>query len=224
MSSRTNPYRIIEGGVTAPEGFVCSAVQCGIKDAAKLRLDLGLIYSKAPAVTAAAFTSNKVKAAPVKVCQAHLRTNDIRAVIVNSGNANACTGPRGICDAKTMAAKTAEGLGLNPSQVLVGSTGIIGLPMPMDRLSPKIPDLIKGLGRGNNEAISRAIMTSDTKPKTISIVVPLGRKKIRIGAIAKGAGMISPSMGTMLCYITTDVAIGLAELKKCVSNSVQASF
>src|SRR6186713_3284446 len=130
MASKNSPYRIVEGGVAAPEGFVCSAVSCGIKNAAKLRLDLGLIYSKVPAVTGAAFTSNKVKAAPVKVCQAHLRAGDVRAVIVNSGNANACTGPRGIRDAKTMAEVTAEGLGLTPNQVLVGSTGIIGQPMP----------------------------------------------------------------------------------------------
>lgn len=224
MAVRNSPYRIIEGGVAAPAEFVCSAVQCGIKDAAKLRLDLGLIYSRVPAITAGAFTSNKVKAAPVKVCQAHLRTNDIRAIIMNSGNANACTGPRGIRDAKAMAETTAEALGLRPAQVLVGSTGIIGLPMPMERLTPKIPDLVKGLGRSNNDAISRAIMTSDTKPKTISIEVPLGSKTIRIGAIAKGAGMISPSMGTMLCFITTDAAVGLAELKKCVSQAVQTTF
>src|SRR6188474_2247727 len=123
MSSKSKRYRIIEGGVAAPEGFVCSAVQCGIKDPAKPRPDLGLIYSKVSGVTAAAFTSNKVKAAPVKVCQAHLRANDIRAIIVNSGNANACTGPRGILDAKMMAEVTADGLGLNPNQILVGSTG-----------------------------------------------------------------------------------------------------
>ena len=224
MASKNSPYRIVEGGVVAPEGFVCSAVSCGIKNAAKLRPDLGLIYSKVPAVTAAAFTSNKVKAAPVKVCQAHLRSGDIRAVIVNSGNANACTGPRGILDAKMMAEITAEGLGLNPNQILVGSTGIIGQPMPMGRLTPKIPELIKGLGRGNNDAISRAIMTSDTKPKTISIAVPMGRKTIRIGAIAKGAGMISPSMGTMLCFITTDACVGVAELRRNVSKCVQTTF
>lgn len=224
MPLKQSPYKLIEGGVVAPRGFVCGAVQCGIKDAAELRLDLGLIYSTASAVTAAAFTSNKVKAAPVKVCQAHMRSNDIRAVIVNSGNANACTGPRGIRDAKTMAELTAAGLGLRPNQVLVGSTGIIGVPMPMERLTPKIPELIKLLGRNHGDAISRCIMTSDTRPKVISIAVPLGRKTIRIGAIAKGAGMISPSMGTMLCYITTDAAIGLAELKKCVSSSVQNSF
>lgn len=224
MAVRNSSYTIIEGGLTAPAGFLCSAVQCGIKDPSKLRLDVGLIYAEGPAVTAAAFTSNKVKAAPVRVCQAHLRSNDIRAVIVNSGNANACTGPRGIRDAKAMAEVTAAALNLSPAQVLVGSTGIIGLPMPMERLTPKIPELVKGLGRDHSDAVARAIMTSDTRPKTISIEFPLGSKTVRIGAVAKGAGMISPSMGTMLCYITTDAAIGLAELKKCVSNAVQTTF
>ena len=217
-------YTEISGGVTAARGFFAGSAYCGIKASNPDRPDLALIHSPQPTVAAGTFTTNRVKAAPVRVSMMHLRSNDVRAIIANAGNANACTGPRGICDAKTMAAKTAEGLGLKPTQVLVGSTGIIGLPMPMERLTPKIPDLIKALGRGNNDALSRAIMTSDTKPKTISIAVPLGRKTIRIGAIAKGAGMISPSMGTMLCYITTDVAIGLTELKKCVSNSVQASF
>jgi len=224
MAAKKSPYRLVEGGVAAPEGFVCSAVPCGIKNPAKLRLDLGLIYSKAPAVTAALFTSNKVKAAPVKLCQAHLRTNNIRAVIVNSGNANACTGPRGIKDARTMAELTAEPLGLNPSQVLVGSTGIIGLPMPMERIAPKIPELVKSLSRSQGDQIARAIMTSDTKPKCVSIAVRLGSRTIRIGAIAKGAGMISPSMGTMLCYITTDANIGQAELRRCVRHCVDQTF
>ncbi len=224
MAVKKSPYPLIDGGVAAPEGFVCSAVQCGIKNAAKLRLDLGLIYSKAPAVTAAMFTTNKVKAAPVKLCQAHMRTNSIRAVIVNSGNANACTGPRGIRDARTMAELTAAELGLDPAQVLVGSTGIIGLPMPMERITPKIPDLVKNLDRSQGAQIARAIMTSDTKPKCVSIAVPLGSKTIRIGAIAKGAGMISPSMGTMLCYITTDANIGQAELRRCVRHCVEQTF
>ena len=223
-AKKKSPYKLIEGGVAAPEGFVCNAVQCGIKNPAKLRLDLGLIYTKHPAVTAAMFTSNKVKAAPVKLCQAHLRSNQVQAVIVNSGNANACTGPRGIRDAKAMAELTAERLGLEPHQVLVSSTGIIGQPMPMERISPKIPELVKGLSRGHGDDIARAIMTSDTRPKSVSIAVRLGARTIRIGAIAKGAGMISPSMGTMLSYITTDAAIGQAELRRCVKYCVERSF
>ena len=224
MSLMSKSYKEISGGITAPEGFLCHAVSAGIKDPAKPRLDLGLIYSEAPCVTAAAFTTNKVKAAPVRVCQAHLKSNDIRAIIVNSGNANACTGPRGIQDAKAMATATAEALGLKATQIMVNSTGIIGLPMPIDRITAQIPALAQGLARDRHAAIAQAIMTSDTKPKSLAIELPLGSKTIRIAAIAKGAGMIAPSMGTMLCFITTDAAIGLADLKKCTSEAVQNTF
>lgn len=224
MSLKSKPYHEIPGGITAPEGFLCHAVSAGIKDPTKPRLDLGLIYSTAPCVTAATFTTNKVKAAPVRVCQAHLKSNDIRAIIVNSGNANACTGPRGIQDAKAMATATGQALGLKPTQVMVNSTGIIGLPMPIERITAQIPALAEGLSRERHEAIAQAIMTSDTRPKVLAIEVPLGAKTIRIAAIAKGAGMISPSMGTMLCFITTDAAIGLGDLKKCTREAVQNTF
>lgn len=224
MSLKSKPYKEIPGGISAPEGFLCHAVSAGIKDPAKPRLDLGLIYSTAPCVTAATFTTNKVKAAPVRVCQAHLKSNDIRAIIVNSGNANACTGPRGIQDAKAMAVATGLALDLKPTQVMVNSTGIIGLPMPIDRITEAVPALAKGLSRDRHAAIAQAIMTSDTKPKSLAIEVPLGSKTIRIAAIAKGAGMICPSMGTMLCFVTTDAAIGLADLKKCTSEAVQNTF
>ena len=221
MNSKFNE---IPGGVTAPAGFLANAVECGIKDPAKLRLDLGLIYSEVPAVTAGTFTTNQVKAAPVRVCQKHLRSNDIRAVIVNSGNANACTGPRGIEDAQNMAAAAASALSLKPQQILIGSTGIIGLPMPMDRILPRVPALAKGLSRSKNEALARSIMTSDTKPKMLALEVALGSKKIRLGAVAKGAGMICPNMGTMLCYVTTDANIGLADLKRATYVAVDRSF
>ncbi len=224
MSLKSKPYKEIPGGISAPEGFLCHAVSAGIKDPAKPRLDLGLIYSTAPCVTAATFTTNKVKAAPVRVCQAHLKSNDIRAIIVNSGNANACTGPRGIQDAKAMAVATGLALDLKPTQIMVNSTGIIGLPMPIDRITDAVPALAKGLSRDRHAAIAQAIMTSDTKPKSLAIEVPLGSKTIRIAAIAKGAGMICPSMGTMLCFVTTDATIGLADLKKCTSEAVQNTF
>ena len=224
MQPKTSSYRTIPGGVCAPLGFTAGAVACAIKDPAKPRLDLGLIHAEVPCATAAAFTTNKVKAAPVRLCQAHLRRGDIRAVIVNSGNANACTGPRGMKDARLMAELAARELGLRPTQVLVGSTGIIGVPMPMERIEPHVPALVKSLDREGNDAISRAIMTSDTRPKTLAIEVPIGQHTVRLGAIAKGAGMICPSMGTMLCYITTDCAIAPAQLKKCVADCVQTTF
>ena len=224
MSLKSKSYNEIPGGITAPLGFLSHAVSAGIKDPKKPRLDMGLIYSTAPCVTAGAFTTNKVKAAPVKVCQAHLKSNDIRAIIVNSGNANACTGPRGIQDAKAMATATADALGLKPTQVMVNSTGIIGLPMPIARITAQIPALAQGLALDRFDAIAQAIMTSDTRPKSLAIEVPLGSKTIRLAAIAKGAGMICPSMGTMLCFITTDAAIGLSDLKKCTSAAVESTF
>jgi glutamate N-acetyltransferase/amino-acid N-acetyltransferase len=185
---------------------------------------LALLYSEHPTVTAGTFTLNQVKAAPVRLCQKHLRSNDIRAVIVNSGNANACTGPRGINDARSMATATAKALNLKEQQVLVGSTGIIGLPMPMERLLPHVPALAQGLATTQNEAFARAIMTSDTKPKIYSVEVTIGTKKVRIGAVAKGAGMICPNMATMLCYVTTDASIGLADLKRATHHAVDLSF
>lgn len=221
MSSK---FYEIPGGVTAPVGFVCNAVECGIKDPSKRRLDLGLLYSEFSTVSAGTFTTNQVKAAPVRLCQKHLRSNDIRAIIMNSGNANACTGPRGIQDARSMAAAAANELSLKSEQVLVGSTGIIGLPMPMDRILPNIPALAAGLSNEKNESLARAIMTSDTRPKILSVEVPIGSKKVRIGAIAKGAGMICPNMATMLCYITTDAKIGLADLKRATYVAVDRSF
>ncbi len=214
----------VPGSIMAPQGYTCNAVACGIKDPRKLRLDLALLYSQHPTVTAGTFTTNQVKAAPVRLCQKHLRGNDIRAIIVNSGNANACTGPRGIQDARSMAEAAATELGLKPAQVLMGSTGIIGLPMPMERLLPHVPSLAQGLASTQDEAFARAIMTSDTKPKAYAVEMLLGSKKVRIGAVAKGAGMICPNMATMLCYVTTDANIGLSDLKRATQRAVDRSF
>jgi len=217
-------YDKISGGIVAPKGFVCGAVSCGIKSPGDDRPDLALIHSSEPTVAAASFTTSRVKAAPVRVSAQHLRSAEIRAVIVNSGNANACTGPRGISDAKAMAGEAAEALGITQRQVLVCSTGIIGIPLPIERITPKIPELVAGLTTKSGDAVARAIMTSDTRPKSASISVPIGKKTVRIGAVAKGAGMICPSMATMLCFITTDVNIGKTELKKATDMAVEKSF
>ena len=212
------------GGITAPAGFKCSAVGCGIKNPAVKRLDLAAVYSEFPAVTVGAFTTNRVKAAPVRVSQQHLRTNHIRAIIANSGNANACTGPRGIADAKSMAKSTADELGLDLKQVLVASTGIIGVPLPMERITPRVPELVAGLKGKNSDAVAKAIMTSDTRPKSVAVRVKIGKTTVRIGAVAKGAGMICPSMATMLCFVTTDARIGKAELKRAMEGALENSF
>lgn len=219
------PFKIIDGGVTAAMGFRANAVTCGIKNPTSERLDLALIVSDVPAVCEAAFTTNAVKAAPVRLSQEHLKAgSDIRAIIVNSGNANACTGITGIQHAKAMAKGAAEQLGLHMKQVMIGSTGIIGMTMPIERITSKIETLADGLSTDGSDKAAKAIMTSDTKPKSFSIEVPCGKGSFRIGGIAKGAGMICPNMATMLCFITTDAKISQAELRKAVRHSVEHSF
>jgi glutamate N-acetyltransferase/amino-acid N-acetyltransferase len=219
------PFKEIKGGVTAAKGFRATAITCGIKNPTATRLDLALIVSDAPTVCDGVFTTNAVKAAPVRLCQQHLKAGtDIRAIIANSGNANACTGLVGIQHAKAMAKGAAEHLGLRMKQVMVGSTGIIGMTMPIERITAKIGDLAKGLkGNGSDDAAA-AIMTSDTRPKTFAIEVPCGKGSFRIGGIAKGAGMICPNMATMLCFITTDAKVSAAELKKAVRHGVDHTF
>ncbi len=214
----------IKGGVGAPAGFLTSAVSCGIKNPTADRLDLGLIVSEHPCSSAGVFTTNRVKAAPVRVSQAHLRRGDLRAIIANSGNANACTGVQGIDDAKAMCDAVAKPLGLKRTEIGVSSTGVIGLPMPMLRVTPNYAALVAGLGPKNGSDVAAAILTSDTHAKEIAISFDMGDHRVRIGGCVKGAGMISPSMATMLCFITTDANIPSASLRKAVLECVEESF
>jgi glutamate N-acetyltransferase/amino-acid N-acetyltransferase len=218
------PFKIIPGGVTAPKGFRAAAIACGLKNPDVKRLDLALIVSDHPTHTDAVFTTNKVKAACVRVSAQHIRDTDTRAIIANSGNANACTGPQGIQDAKLMTRATAEALGVRSRQVLVCSTGIIGMPMPMARLEPHIAPLAANLHAKGSDEAAQAIMTSDTKPKSFALEVPCGAGSFRIGGIAKGAGMICPNMATMLCFITTDARVAKDEIKRAVRHAVDLSF
>jgi len=218
------PITRIKGGVSAAKGFLTSAVSCGIKDPESDRLDLALIYSERVCKSAGTFTTNKVKAAPVRVTQTHLRKNSLRAIIVNSGNANACTGLQGVHDANAMCAAVGEGLGLKKTQVGVGSTGVIGLPMPMARVEPNIPALVEGLARRRGNDVARAIITSDTHEKELAISFEIGEHRVRIGGCVKGAGMICPSMATMLCFITTDANLSQDCLQRAVQESVEDSF
>ncbi|MFC4993736.1 bifunctional glutamate N-acetyltransferase/amino-acid acetyltransferase ArgJ [Rubritalea tangerina] len=220
----STPFRKISGGVCAPKGFLANAVSAGIKNPEADRLDLALIYSTSPCVAAGTFTTNRIKAAPVRVSQAHMRDRDIQAIVANSGNANACTGVNGIADAKNSAKTIAKALGLRQGQVAVCSTGVIGLPMPMMRITPQFPQLIDGLDRKKGTDVAKAIMTSDTQHKEIAITMDLDGHKVKIGACAKGAGMICPSMATMLCFITTDANIGKTSLDKAVHEAVEHSF
>jgi len=214
----------IKGGVGAPLGFLTSAISCGIKNPDATRLDLALILSETPCVSAGTFTTNRVKAAPVKLSQAHLRRGELRAIIANSGNANACTGVVGIRDAKLMCQSAAKALKLNASEIGVCSTGVIGLPMPMSRIETRIPELVEKLGPKNGSDVAAAIITSDTHPKEIAISFDIDGHKVRIGGCVKGAGMISPSMATMLCFITTDANLTSDCLRKCTLEMVEDSF
>lgn len=218
------PITRIKGGVGAPLGFLTSAISCGIKNPAVERLDLALIHSEHPCTSAGTFTTNRVKAAPVKMTHAHIRKGDIRTIVANSGNANACTGMQGIHDSRAMADGVASLLGLKRTEVGVCSTGVIGLPMPMMRISPRFGDLVSGLDRSRGPDVARAIMTSDTRPKEIAISFDLGGTRVRLGGCVKGAGMICPSMATMLCFITTDAAIPRESLRLAVLEAVEESF
>lgn len=215
--------KVIEGGLCAPAGFKVGAIACGIKNPAVERLDLALVYSEFPTVGAAVYTQNQVCAAPVRLSSSYLKSAEPRAIIANSGNANACTGPRGLVDARAMSAATAKALGLRQREVQVCSTGIIGVPLPIERIEARIPELAASLSC-DSDAAARAIMTSDTRPKSISVSVKIGETKVRIGAIAKGAGMINPHMATMLCFVTTDAAVSKAEIVAATREAVDRSF
>ena len=221
MSSFTE----IPGGITAPQGFTAGAIFAGIKPTNPGKPDLTVISSPQPTVAAGTFTTNRVKAAPVRLSQLHLRTPDVRAIVANAGNANACTGPAGIETAKRMTRATASALGLKERQVLVCSTGRIGVPLPIEKMESAITENFPGAlsNTGSNKA-ARAIMTSDTFPKEIAVQFELGGVPVRLGGIAKGAGMIDPNMATMLCFVTTDAAIDKSLLQSSLSTSVEQSF
>jgi glutamate N-acetyltransferase/amino-acid N-acetyltransferase len=212
----------IKGGLCAPSGFVCGAGSSGIKNPKAPRLDTALVLSESPAASAGTFTTNVVKAAPVLVSMDHIRSGKPRAILLNSGNANACTGPQGLDDAREMAAAAARRLGLQPREVLVCSTGRIGVSLPMSRIKTGIAGLT--LGTKNSLDCAKAIMTSDTFPKEIALEVRTKTGTFRIGGIAKGAGMIDPNMATMLCVITTDASLPQPALRKALKASVEVSF
>ncbi len=214
----------IPGGVTAAQGFLAGSVYCGIKAANASKPDLALIHSPHPTVAAGTFTTNRVKAAPVRVSMAHLRTGDIRAIVANAGNANACTGVAGIETAKRMTEAVAKGLDLKPRQVLVCSTGRIGVPLPIEKMEASIAELPAALKKNGSKRAAEAIMTSDTFPKEFAVEFEIDGVPVRLGGIAKGAGMIDPNMATMLCFLTTDAAIDKKQLQHALSVAVEQSF
>jgi len=222
MSFQT--FHEICGGVTAPEGYVAASAFCGIKEANKDKPDIALIYSPVPTVAAATFTTNKVKAAPVKVSLSRLRSLETRAILANSGNANACTGLEGIESAKRMTKAAAKALKIKESAIMVCSTGRIGVPLPIEKMEATISELPKALLKDGSLKAAHAIMTSDSFAKEVAVELEIGGKRVRIGGIAKGAGMIDPNMATMLCFVTTDAAISKKDLQRALSVAVEQSF
>lgn len=207
--------------IVAPKGFSFKAVSAAIKKPG--RLDVAVIFSDRPTAAAAVFTTNKVKAAPVLDGIKKIRSGAARAIVVNSGNANACTGSQGIADVKAAAETAAEALGVKPGEVLVSSTGVIGLPLPMDRLLPGVKSAASALD-GTLDDVARAIMTTDTFAKAASRTVKLGGRRVTISGVAKGSGMIAPNMATMLAFIITDAAVDAALLSEALKNAVKYSF
>jgi len=219
-------------GVTFPKGFTAGTAACGIKaftaGASAIpsgqRDDLAVLFSDRPCDAGGVFTTNKVKAAPVIIDQLHLQQNRVQALVVNSGNANACTGAQGFRDALQMAKLTADRLELDPPQVLVGSTGVIGRFLPMTAVKNGIRLACDSLSPRSGETAARAIMTTDTVPKTADLELDLGGIAIRVGGMCKGSGMIHPNLGTMLAYVVTDAAVEPGWAAAVVKGIADRSF
>jgi glutamate N-acetyltransferase/amino-acid N-acetyltransferase len=211
----------VKGGVTAPAGFHASGVACGIKKRGK---DLALILSEKPAAVAGTLTTNAVKASSVLWAQTVLKKGTARAIVANSGNANCCTGARGTRDNQRMVRSAASALKLKTSEVLVASTGVIGYPLPMERVKAGIAQAADELGPTGSLSAAEAIMTTDTRPKEIAVRFRHGGKKVTVGGIAKGSGMIAPNMATMLAFLTTDASAPAPVLREILRAEVDDSF
>ena len=217
-------FRVVKGGVTSAKGFRAAGVPAEIKY--KGRNDVALIVADEPCAAAAVFTTNKVAAAPVLYDREVVRNGRTQAILANSGCANACTGEEGLKDAKLSALVTAGELGIDPKLVLVASTGVIGRRIPMDRLLAGMKAAKAALGRtaAHGLAAEKAVMTTDTKPKQAAVTCTIGGKKVTIGGMSKGSGMIEPNMATMLGFITTDVAVSPRLLKRALQLAIGKSF
>ncbi|NOZ55398.1 MAG: bifunctional glutamate N-acetyltransferase/amino-acid acetyltransferase ArgJ, partial [Calditrichaeota bacterium] len=212
----------VDGHVTTPRGFRASAVEAGIRG--KKRLDFALLFSDVPASVAAVFTKNRVKAAPVLLNMERVRSGVARGLLANSGIANACTGEAGLEAAKRLAAEGAAALGVPEEQMLDISTGVIGEQLPVEQMEKKIPELVEKLSPDGGEEFARAVMTTDTRPKMAAVEVRLSGGTVRIGGVAKGAGMIHPNMATMLAFLTTDAQVPARELHDALVEAVDVSL
>jgi len=207
---------------TSIKGFKAAYTACGLKK--NNAHDIALIYSEAPAASAAVFTTNRVKAAPVIVSMENIANGSARAIIVNSGNANACTGEEGLKNAKETTFLVAERLGISPDEVLIASTGVIGAQLDMKKIEKAIPELVKNLNPEGINGVVKAIMTTDSFPKVSTFSAKVKGVEYHIMGLAKGAGMIMPNMATMLCFIMTDINISRPLLKKALAQGVNDSF
>ena len=215
--------KYIDGGVTAPKGFLASGIYCGIKQGS-VKKDLALVYSEVPAKASGMFTKNKVKGAPIYICKDHLSNKKAQAIIINSGNANTCTGDDGLSKAKKMTALQAKALNLKADDVLVASTGVIGVPLNIDAIKDGIPLLTEKLSKKGNQDAASAIMTTDTFMKELAAEFYIGDTKVTLGTMAKGSGMIEPNMGTMLSFITTDISISPQLLDEALKSTVTITY
>jgi glutamate N-acetyltransferase/amino-acid N-acetyltransferase len=211
----------VSTGVTAPLGFRAAAVASGIKPD---RLDLALLVADAPGPAAGVFTTNLAQAAPVLVSREHLAGGRARAVVVNAGCANAGTGEGGLADAREMAKTVARSVGCRPEEVVVASTGVIGVRLPMDRVRAGIAEAARRVSRAAGEEAARAIMTTDTKPKEVAVEFPVGDATCVVGGMAKGAGMMAPNLATMLAFFTTDAAVEASLLRRALGEAVGESL
>jgi len=211
--------KTIPGGtITSPKGFLAGATRAGLKT--KGDLDLGILYSEVSCVAAGLFTANRIKAAPVLLCQEHIADGTAQAVVVNTGCANACTGERGLEDAAEMTSLAAKRLGIAPQDVLVASTGVIGERLPIGLIGANMEKV--QLSKEGGHELAQAIMTTDTHAKEVAVGAEGG--EFTIGGIAKGSGMIHPNLGTLLCFLATDAAIDARFLEKALREAVDVSF
>ncbi len=220
--------RQISGGITAPNGFLASGVCCGLKTSGN---DLAIIYSQKPSTAAAVFTANRFQAAPIIISKQHLdfastgsEPSAIWAIVINSGCANCATGEQGLRDAQRMTEIAAAGLNISSDSILVASTGKIGTFLSMDKIEAGINNALSMLNKDGGLSAAEAILTTDTRPKQIAVEIMLQGKQVRIGGMAKGAGMIAPNMATMLCFLTTDAALPNPLLTSMFQEAVNVSF
>ena len=214
--------KMIEGGVTAAQGFVAGGIHCGIRKN-KSKPDLAMIYSRTPCAAAAVYTQNLVKGAPILVTKKNIENGFAKAVICNSGNANTCNAD-GVEKAQAMCQLTAQALGIDPQDVVVASTGVIGQTLSLEPIEAGIPGLVKVLSPKGSTGAATAIMTTDTIAKEAAAEVEIGGKSVHMGGISKGSGMIHPNMATMLCFVTTDCAITPAMLDKAIHQVADKTF